>query len=131
MVVSYINEVAKLDTEIASVLTRKPIVPPQGSASDINKMTMGKIEIDNWTMMFNRGSEACGDFRKFLFALPYKHLFSTTCLNYVPNIMSHCTLNDATAKKSFSDMIRWYITFHSTLLSIMPKLFKTTKKTRK
>ncbi|CAI9287310.1 unnamed protein product [Lactuca saligna] len=66
MLVSYINEVAKLDTEIASVLKRKPTILPQGSAKDIEKLKMGKIDEENWIVMFHRGSKESVDFQKCL-----------------------------------------------------------------
>lgn len=78
--------------------------------------------------MFHWGSKERGDFSKCLFALPNKHLFSTSCLNYMLEITCNCTANDGAAKKSFSDMICWYVAFRNTLLVVMPKLFKTTKK---
>lgn len=55
MLVSYIHEVAKMDIEITTVLRKKPTILPQGSANDIENTKMGKIETDNWTVMFQRG----------------------------------------------------------------------------
>lgn len=86
MLVSYIYEVAKMDVEIALVLGKKQTVLLQGSANDIEKMKMGKIETDNRTVMFQQGSKERGDIQKCLFALPEKHLFSTTCLDNILEI---------------------------------------------
>ena len=86
---------------------------------------MGKIEKDKWSVMFQQGSKERGDVQKCLFALRDKHMFSTSYLNYVLEITEQCKENDAAVKKCYSDMIRWYIAVHSSLLSIIPKLFKT------
>ena len=51
----YVMEVAKLDQEIASVLRKKPTVSPVGSASDLNKMQMGRIDSKRNSVMFTRG----------------------------------------------------------------------------
>lgn len=58
MLISYLYEVAKLDIDISSVFSKKPTVLPIGKEKNINKIKMGKIEKDNWTMMFHRGLEA-------------------------------------------------------------------------
>lgn len=131
MLVSYVNEVAKLDMEVATAQKKKPIALPQGSASDVNQMQKGKIDTNHRTVMFHHGSVECGDFVECLFALQDKHLFSTSCLNYILEIIEECVANDAALKKNFHDMIRWYIVICSTLLAVMPKIFKTTKKTPK
>lgn len=81
--------------------------------------------------MFHRGTEERGDFAKRLFALPDKHLFSTTCLNYILEIIEGCPANDVDSKKNFHDMIRSYIAFPITLLATMPKTFKMTRNTPK
>ena len=52
MLVSYIYEVAKLNVEIAKVLNRKPTMNPIRKASDISKISMGKIDTVHLTLMF-------------------------------------------------------------------------------
>lgn len=89
---------------------------------------MGKTEIKNWTVLFQRGSRERGDVQKCLFALPDKHLLSTVFLKYILDITGSCNVNTDVAKKCYSDMIRWYIAFLSTLLSVIPKLFKNQKR---
>ena len=64
MLVLYMYEVAKFDVEIASVLRKKSTVLPHGLASDIENMQMGKIETDNWTVLFQRESRERGDIQK-------------------------------------------------------------------
>ncbi|CAH1431384.1 unnamed protein product [Lactuca virosa] len=123
MLVSYIHEVAKMDQEIASALRKKPTIRPIGKASDVNKMQMGRIDPKYHTVMFTRAEG-----QKCFFALDDKHLFSTSCLEHILDIIHRCKQNSDADKKKFSDMLRWYIDFRQTLLAIIPKLFKTVKK---
>ena len=44
MLVCYIFEVAKMDQEVANVFRKKPTISPVDSASDLNKMKMGRID---------------------------------------------------------------------------------------
>ena len=62
-----------------------------------------------------------------MFALVDKHLFSTTCLEHILEIIQRCDQNNAANEKLFVDMLRWYILFRQTLLAIIPKLFKVIK----
>lgn len=130
MLVSYIYEVSKLDTKFASALSEKPIVNPIGKASDLNKMRISKIDTEHWTVMLNKGNDASGSLMKCLFALTDKHLFSTSCFEHILDIINRCKYNDAAAKKSFNDMLLWYINFRRTILAIFPKAFNTIKKTQ-
>lgn len=108
MLVSYIHEVAKLDQEIANALRRMPTVKPIGKASDVNKMHMGQIDTEQWTMMFTKRADHP---LKCMFALPDKHLFSTICLEHILDIINRCKSNDVASKKNFNDILRWYINF--------------------
>ncbi|CAI9303163.1 unnamed protein product [Lactuca saligna] len=47
MLGSYIYEVAKLESDIATVMHQKAVVLPHSSESDVNKMQMGKIDKNN------------------------------------------------------------------------------------
>ena len=86
------------------MLRKKPTVLPEAFVKDIEKLKMGKIEKDNWSAMFHQGSKERGDIQKCLFTLPDKHVFSTSCLNYVLEIIEQCNANDAAMKKFYSDM---------------------------
>ena len=66
--------------------------------------------------------------QKCLFALADKHLYTTSCLEYVLGIINRCKQNSEDDKKYFNDMIHWYIRFRQTILAIIPCLFDTTKK---
>ncbi|KAL7615495.1 hypothetical protein Lser_V15G04566 [Lactuca serriola] len=123
MLVCYIMEVAKMDQEIATVFKKKPTISPVGSASDLNMMQMGKIDPKRNSVMFTRNEG-----QKCLFALAYKHLYTTTCLEHVLGIIHRCKQNTADDKKYFDDMIQWYIRFRQTILALISRLFDTTKK---
>ncbi|CAH1413516.1 unnamed protein product [Lactuca virosa] len=123
MLASYVHEVAAMDQEIARVLNRKPTVKPTAKPGDVNKMKMGQIDSTHLTVMFIKGQA-----NRFLFALVDKHLFSTDCLEHIINIIHRCKQNTEADKKNFTDMLRWYITFRHNLLAIIPKVFKTVKK---
>lgn len=123
MMVCYIHEVARMDQEIVTALRKKLTVKPIGKSSDVNKMRMGKIDLSFRTVMFTRGEG-----QKCLFALDDKNLFSTTCLEHIIDIIHKCKSNSDADKKYFMDMLWWYIDFCQTLLAIIPRLFKTIKK---
>lgn len=87
MLVSYIDEVAKLNKEFSNALRRKPTVKPISKASDLNNMSMGQIDTKHWTVMFTIGSNPP---LKCMFALPDKHMFSTVCIEHILDIINKC-----------------------------------------
>ena len=104
-------------------MRKRPTVKPTGKPGDVNKMKLGQIDSANLTVMFTRAEgERCW------FALVDKHLFSTTCLEHILDIIHCCKQNKESDKKNFPDMIQWYITFCQTLLAIIRNVFKTVKK---
>ncbi|KAL7609410.1 hypothetical protein Lser_V15G12206 [Lactuca serriola] len=121
MLVCYIMEVAKMDQEIASVFKKKPTISLVGSASDLNMMQMGKINLKRNSVMFTKNEG-----QKCLFALADKHLYTIACLEHVLGIIRRCKQNSADDKKYFDDMIQWYIRL--TILALISRLFDTTKK---
>ena len=104
-------------------MNKKPTVKPTPKPGDVNNMKMGQIDSTHLTVMFTRG-----EVNRFLFALADKHLFSTDCLEHIINIIHRCKQNSEAEKKNFTDMLWWYITFRYHLLAIIPKVFKTIKK---
>ncbi|CAI9262157.1 unnamed protein product [Lactuca saligna] len=113
-----------MDVEIAAVLLRKPSVEPKETTNDVIKMKFGRIQKDNWTVAFQQSDREGKKVQKCLFSLPNKHLYSTSCLNYVLGITKQCKANDATDKKCLANMIKWYIIVRNTLIGSMPKRFK-------
>ena len=78
-----------MDQGIASILRKKPTILPISSASDVNKMKMGKIDpMLNFVMFTKQDGKTC------LFALTDKHLFTTLCLEYVLGIIHRCKQNN-------------------------------------
>ncbi|KAL7603436.1 hypothetical protein Lser_V15G20514 [Lactuca serriola] len=60
LLVCYILEVAKMDQEITPVLRKKPIILSVGSASDVNKMKMEKIDpVLNYVMFTIQDGKKC------------------------------------------------------------------------
>ena len=112
-----------MDQEIASVLKKKPTILPVGSASDVNKMKMGKIDPVLNSVMFTKQ-----DGKKCMFSLTDKHLFTTSCLEYVLGIIHRCKKNSESDNKYFTNMIIWYIHFRQVLLAVIPNLFKVVKR---
>ena len=64
------------------------------------------------------------------FALIDKHLFSTTCLEHILEIIHMCNQNNEADKKLFTDMLRCYIKFRQMLLAIIPRFFKVMKQVK-
>ncbi|KAL7592583.1 hypothetical protein Lser_V15G33727 [Lactuca serriola] len=124
MLVCYIHEVAKMDQEIATVIRKKPTVKPIEKNVNINSMVRGKIDPQSHTVMFQRREG-----QKCIFAHADKHLFSDSFLEHILEIIYGCDQNSEVDKKLFSDMLRWYMVFRKTLLSIIPRLFKVVKRT--
>ncbi|XP_023742892.1 uncharacterized protein LOC111891036 [Lactuca sativa] len=75
----------------------------------------------------DNSKDAQGEGQKCLFARVDKHLFLTTCLEHILEIIQRCDQNNVVDKKLFVDMLRWYIQFRQTLLAIIPRLFKVIK----
>nr|KAJ0191135.1 hypothetical protein LSAT_V11C800454070 [Lactuca sativa] len=82
MLVCYIHEVVKMDQEIASAIHKRTTIKTMGRAGNVNTMIKGKIDSKYHTVMFLRG-----DGQKCLFALVDKHLFSTSCLEHILEII--------------------------------------------
>ncbi|KAL7587931.1 hypothetical protein Lser_V15G41169 [Lactuca serriola] len=123
MIACYMQEVSKMDQEVANFLRKKPTVKPTAKPGDVNKMTLGQIDSTHLTVMFTSFKG-----ENFLFALVDKHLFSTDYLEHIINIIHRCKANSESDKKNFKDMLKWYITFRQTLLAIIPGVFKTVTK---
>lgn len=111
-----------MDVQIAAVLKKKLVVQPEEEPKDLNRMKLGKIHKDNWSVPYQRkeGQKV----QKCMFFLMDEHLYSTSYLNYVMELTEVYKANDAADQKCFSDMIKWYIPIRNTLLHRMHKLFK-------
>lgn len=118
----YIYEFGKIDVEIASILKKKSIKKPEEESKDLNKMKLGKIQKENWSVVYQRRVDQTT--QRCIFFLMDKNLYSTTSLNYILGLTEAFRLNNVADQKCFSDMIRWYNLGRTTLMNLMPKLFK-------
>ena len=57
MLICYIHEIAKMDVEITAILKKKPILKPEEESKDLNKMKLGKIRKDNWSVVYQWGTD--------------------------------------------------------------------------
>lgn len=81
MLICYIHEIANMDVEIASVLKKKPVLKPEEEPKDLHKMKLGKLQIENWSVVYQRKNDQ--EVQRSKFFLLDKHLHSTTTLNYL------------------------------------------------
>ncbi|CAI9263763.1 unnamed protein product [Lactuca saligna] len=129
MLISYIQEAGKMDVEITIVHRKRPSVLPKEALKDFDKMKPGKIQKDGSCMIFQMKERTDADFHKVCFFLANKHIYNTSCLQYILEFKGKCRVNSKGDKKCFSDMILWYIQVRKELLSIIPKLFEVQKRT--
>lgn len=125
MLICYINEVSKMDIEITSVLRKKPIVNPKPEPKDFRKLKLGKINNENWNSVYQQREAKM--FKKNMFFLLDKHLYSTSALNIILGLVEATKFNNKDDRKCFTDMIRWYLTIRNTLLNLMSRVFKVEK----
>lgn len=78
-------------------------------------------------MIFQQSARDGTKAQRCLFSLSDKHLYSTSCLNYIMELIGQSKANNAASMKCFANMIRWHISIRNTLFSLMPKLFKVQK----
>lgn len=130
MIVLYVQEVGKMDVEIAVVLRRKPSVLPKEAPKGFEKLKLSKIYKEGWYVVFQARERNDADFHKACFFPPNKHLYTTSCLVYILDIVNKYKGNSKGERKCFSDMIQWYIQVRKTLLSIIPKVFEVQKGTQ-
>ncbi|CAI9283181.1 unnamed protein product [Lactuca saligna] len=99
MLVSYIHEVGKMDVEIAVVLRKKAIIKPKEALCDVYKVKLGKIHKDNWNLVFQQSARDGSNSQRCFFSLSDKHLYSTSYLNYVLELIEKSKATDTTSKK--------------------------------
>ena len=124
MLISYIQEVGNMDVEIVIVLRMKPNVLPKDTADGFYKMKLGKIRKDEWCVAFQLKEWIDADFQKVCFFLDDKHLFTTSCLEYILDFVGKFRGNNKGDKKCFLDIIQWYIQARKVLLSVIPKVLE-------
>ncbi|CAI9297193.1 unnamed protein product [Lactuca saligna] len=127
MLVCYIQEIGKMDVEITSVLHKKNKVHPKEHMNDLDRMKLGRIRKDDWSVGFQIRERAYANFHRVCFFLPNRNLYSTSCLEYILDFINQCKANSVEDQKCFSNMINWYILIRKTLLRMMPKNFNVQK----
>ncbi|CAI9269764.1 unnamed protein product [Lactuca saligna] len=83
MIISYIHEVGQMDVDIVAVLQRKPSVLPKDNLDGFDKLKHGKIPKDGWCVAFQLKEQIDAYFHKVCYLLDDKHLFSTSCMEYI------------------------------------------------
>ncbi|CAI9296751.1 unnamed protein product [Lactuca saligna] len=110
-----IHEVANMDIEVAAVIKKKPVVKPEPELKDFRKVKLGKINIENWNVLYQRrdGEKVV----KIIFFLLDKNLYPTAALNKILGLVEATKSSNADDLKCFTDMLKWYPTFRNTLLN--------------
>ncbi|KAL7587596.1 hypothetical protein Lser_V15G40912 [Lactuca serriola] len=70
----YIQEVGKMDVEIATVLRKKPTVLPKEALENFDKMKLNRIRKDGWCVAFQIRERSDAEFHRVCFSLANKHL---------------------------------------------------------
>ena len=107
MLIFYVHEIAKMDVEIASVLKKRPILKPEEDPKDLQKLKVGKIQKEHWSVVYNRREGQ--NVQKIMCFLRDKHLYSSTSLKTILEMTEAYKGKSANDLKCFSDMIKWYL----------------------
>nr|KAJ0215179.1 hypothetical protein LSAT_V11C300140950 [Lactuca sativa] len=128
MIMSYIQEVRLMDVDIATVLKKKMSVVPKEAPKDFEKLKSGKIYKEGWFVVYTSRYRPGADRRKSYFYLKYKRLYSTSCLEFVLDMLTKFKGNNKDDVKCFTDMITWYIHVCKQLLCFIPKIYEVQKR---
>lgn len=121
MIICYIHEISRMNVEIASVLKKMSILKPIEQSKDIQKLKVGIIKKEHWSIIYNR--KEVDAVQKSMFYLRDKHLYSTAALKSILSMVDACKANLASNLKYYLDTIKWYVCVRNVLLGLMPKLF--------
>ncbi|CAI9274883.1 unnamed protein product [Lactuca saligna] len=128
MIKSNIREVGLMDVDIAAVLRQKPNVVPKETLKDYEKLKPGKIYKEGWFVVYTSRDRPGVECRKSHFHLEDKHLYTTSCLEFILDLVTKFKGNHKDDVKCFSDMIVWYIQVRKLLLCFMPKIYEVQKR---
>ncbi|CAI9286615.1 unnamed protein product [Lactuca saligna] len=109
------------------MLRRKPSIQPKEDPEGFEKLKLGKIYKEAWYVVFQAREQNDADFHNTCFFLPDK--YTTTYLEYILEIVNKFKGKNQGDKKSFSDMIQWYVQVCKVLLSVTPMVFEVQKQT--
>ncbi|CAI9280619.1 unnamed protein product [Lactuca saligna] len=93
MIKSYIQEVGEMDVDIAIVLSKNPIVVPKEALKDFEIVKPGKIYNDGWFMVYQSRERTGADFHKSCFFHDDKHLYTSSCLEFILDLITKCKGN--------------------------------------
>ncbi|CAI9297973.1 unnamed protein product [Lactuca saligna] len=68
------------------------------------------------------------DFCKSCFFLPDKHMYTTSFLEFILDLVTKFKGNSKQDLKCFSDMVLWHIRIHNLLLSFILKIYEVQKR---
>ena len=114
-----------MDVEIGAALDVQPTTKTDPAPSDICKFPLGKIYSEHWSVAYN--SRDGDTVTKKLFFLRDKHLFKTSSLEKILDMIQAYKGNSESDKKCFADMLKWYLVFRKTLLNLMNRLYRVVK----
>ncbi|CAI9296934.1 unnamed protein product [Lactuca saligna] len=124
LIKSYIQEVGMMDVEIATVLRQKLSTVPKEALKDFQKLKLGKNFKEGWFVMYTSRDHPGADRHKLYFHLEDKHLFTTSCLEFILELVAKFRGNNKDNVKCFTGVITWYIQVRKLLLRFTPKVYK-------
>ncbi|CAI9261831.1 unnamed protein product [Lactuca saligna] len=127
MIKSYIEEIGKKDVQVAAVLRKKPFAVLIESPKDFQKLTLGKIYSKGWYVVYQAKERTGADFRRGCFFLSDKHLYTTSFLEHVRDMVKRFKGNSKDDIKCLSDLILWYFQVRQAIYGIIPKVYEVQK----
>lgn len=123
MIKSYIQEVGLVDVDIATVLKKKPTAVSKEAPKDLEKLKPWKICKEGSFLVYQSWERTEANFCRSNFYLEDKHLYNTTCLEFILDLITMFKGNHKYDVKCSSDMILWYIQVLKMMQSFIPKIY--------
>ncbi|CAI9273276.1 unnamed protein product [Lactuca saligna] len=117
-----------MDVDIATILRTKPSIVPKEAPNNLRKLKPGKIYNEGWLAVYMSRDCPGAECQKLYFHLEDKHLYTTTFLEFILELVTNFKVNHKDDLKCFSNMITWYIQVHKLLLSFIPKIYEVQKR---
>lgn len=121
MIRGYIQEVRKLDVEIANKLNRKPIVKPLDQPEVFENREIGFIEKESWGIFYQATYNVVD--RYCMLYLRDKHFYPSTTLINVLLMTEIKKLNKPSNAICVSNILRWWVIIRMILLKNILKVF--------
>ncbi|CAI9265411.1 unnamed protein product [Lactuca saligna] len=96
----------------------------RSAPKDFQKLKLGKIYKEGWFVIYTARDRPSADRRKLYFHVDDKHLFVTSCLEFILELVAKYKGNNKDDVKCFTDVITWYIHVRKLLLTFIPKVYK-------